>query len=361
MGCVWLFPKYNVRGGNEATMIPNKKFVFIIGAPRSGTTWLQAMVAAHPFICSTIDELKLFDLFTVPLERGWQYLLNLQKDTGGGRYGLTAMWTDREFYEFLGDFVGRIYTQVLAMKPEATILVDKAPAYSNCVEHIDRLIPQAKFIHMIRDGRDVAVSLIAAAQGWGGLWAPKKVKVAASAWKSYVLAAQKARQYRQRYVEVRYEDLLTNGVQVLRQIFEFMDVPTNTQNVAAIYQSHQFENMKRAGTGTHGFALPQGFFRKGQAGDWRNSLTPGQRYAFDERAGDLLCTLGYTNNASWWYDHAYQRFTAPLAATLSSRSRMQMQTIGAIRRVLGPQWINRLRAVRARGREKNTIEIPPNG
>jgi LPS sulfotransferase NodH len=341
-------------------MIPNKKFVFIIGAPRSGTTWLQAMMAAHPSICSTIDELKLFDFFTVPLEEGWQYMLSLQKHTDGSRNGLAAMWTDREFYEFLGDFVGRIYAQVLAMKPEATTLLDKAPAYSNCVEHIDRLIPQAKFIHIIRDGRDVAVSLIAAAQGWGRLWAPKKIKVAASTWKSYVLAAQKARQYRQRYIEVRYEDLLTNGVQVLRTVFDFIGEPIGAEDVAAIYERHHFKNMKQVGTGVHDFVLPKEFFRKGQAGDWRNSLSPGERYVFDETAGDLLCALRYSN-ASWWHDHGYQRFTVPLAATLSSRSRMQMQAVGVIKRMLGPQWIKRIRTVRARVRGKNGVEIPANG
>jgi hypothetical protein len=44
-------------------MVLEKQFLFIIGAPRSGTTWLQAMLGAHPSICTT-GELKLFDLFT---------------------------------------------------------------------------------------------------------------------------------------------------------------------------------------------------------------------------------------------------------------------------------------------------------
>jgi hypothetical protein len=341
-------------------VISGKQFVFIIGAPRSGTTWLQAMMAAHPSICSTIDELKLFDFFTVPLEKGWQYLLSLQKGTGGSRNGLAAMWTDREFYEFLNEFVGRVYNQVAALKPEATVLLDKAPAYSNCVEHIDRLIPQAKFLHIIRDGRDVAVSLTTAGQGWGRLWAPKKIKMAASTWKSYVLEAQKARQYRQRYLEVRYEELLTSGPQVLRTVFDFIGEPIGAEDVAAIYEKHQFQNMKQVGTGVHDFVLPKEFFRKGQAGDWRTSLSPRERYVFDETAGDLLHVLGYSN-AAWWYDHMYQRFTVPLVETLSSRSRMQMQAIGVIKRILGPQWTKQIRAVRARARGKKGIEIPANG
>jgi hypothetical protein len=338
-------------------MRPDIDFVFIIGAPRSGTTWLQAMIAAHPSVCSTIDELKLFDFFTVPLEEGWRYLLNLQRDTGGSRNGLAAMWTDREFYEFLRDFVGRVYGQVAALKPEATVLLDKAPAYSKCVEHIEWLIPNSKFIHVIRDGRDVAASLLSAAQGWGRLWAPKKVTMAASAWKSHVLAAQKARKYKERYLEVRYEELLTRGPQALQPVFDFIGEPIDIKDVAAIYERHQFENMKRAGTGTHGFSLPTEFFRKGRAGDWRDSLTPGQRYLFDESAGDLLCALGYAN-PSWWYDRPHQRFTVPLSATLSSRSRMRIKAASVIKRALGPWWTERIRAVRRRAREITPTEIP---
>jgi len=318
-------------------LLPDKDFVFVIGAARSGTTWLQAMLAAHELVCSTIDELKLFDFFTAPLEEGWKYLVNLQKTTGGGRNGLAAMWTEDEFYQFLGEFIGRVYTQVLATKPEARVLLDKAPGYSKHVEHISRLIPQAKFIHIIRDGRDVAASLMAAGEGWGRLWAPRQVDRAASSWKTLVLAARRARQYDGRYLEIRYEELLNNRAPVLHQIFEFIGVPTSTASVEAIYERHQFENMKQAGTGTHGFALPKEFFRKGGAGDWRNSMTPGERYVFDETAGDLLCALGYSDT-SWWYDHVYQRFTVPLTATLSSRSRMRMKALGTIKRALGPQW-----------------------
>jgi LPS sulfotransferase NodH len=341
-------------------MRPDIDFVFIIGAARSGTTWLQAMLAAHESVCSTIDELKLFDFFTVPLERGWKSLVGLQTATGGDPNGLTAVWTEDEFYQFLSELVGRIYTQVLAKMPDATVLLDKAPGYSSHVEHINRLIPKAKFIHIIRDGRDVAASLMAAAQGWGSPWAPKHIEKAAASWRSLVLAARQARQYEDRYLEIRYEELLTNGVEVLSQVFEFMGIPINVQNVTAIYERHQFENMKRTGTGTYGFALPKEFFRKGQAGDWRNSLNFGQRYAFDEIAGDLLGALGY-GEASWWYDHEYQRVTVPLAAMLSSQSKMKLKALSTFKRLLGPQWTERIRAVRGRrASEINGLQIRGN-
>jgi hypothetical protein len=332
-------------------MIPDRQFVFIIGAARSGTTWLQAMSAAHPLICSTIDELKLFDFFTARWADGWEYLLRLQKANGGGPPGLTAIWTEAEFYEFLKEFVGRVYTRVLAMNPQAAVLLDKAPAYSNHIEHINKLIPQPKFIHVIRDGRDVAASLLAASRGWGSLWAPKRVESAASVWKSTVIEARKGSQYQGRYLEIRYEELLTKGASILQTVFEFIGVPIDKETAVAIYNAHQFDKMKQEGTGVHDFTLPKEFFRKGTSGDWRNSLNLRERYLFHETAGDLLCSLGYADPL-WWCEDPYQRFTVPLLTTLSSRQRMQVKTIRKIKRALGPRWTNRIRLVRAQLKQK---------
>ena len=219
-------------------------------------------------------------------------------------------------------------------KPEATVILDKTPGYSDYVEHINWLIPQAKFIHLIRDGRDVVVSLQAASQGWGKMWAPKKVRIGCALWKSTLLAARKGQQYGDRYLEVRYEDLLTNGAQILSSIFEFVGVPMKPADAAAIFQEHQFQKMKKEGAGVQNFGLPEGFFRKGQAGDWQNSLKPNQRYSIHDTAGDLLCELGYARD-SWWVERWHQRFTLPLRAMLHSRKRMQLKTLYAIKRALG--------------------------
>src|SRR5262249_34268798 len=147
------------------------------------------------------------------------------------------------------------------------------------------------------------------------------------------------------------EELFSNGLQVLRNTFEFMNAPLTSSEVAAIYDAHRIERMRQDGTGVHGFALPKEFFRKGEAGDWRNALNPSERYLFDEAAGDLLCALGYSHN-SWWADHQYERFTIPLLVTMLSRSRMEAKTMQTVKRALGPKWIERIVAVRSRFREK---------
>jgi hypothetical protein len=325
-------------------MVLEKQFLFIIGAPRSGTTWLQAMLGAHPSICTT-GELKLFDLFTGRWADAWEFQLRLQA-AGGAPRGLTAVWTEAEFYRFLREFLERVYTRVLALKPQATVILDKSPGYSNYVEHISRLLPQAKFIHLIRDGRDVAVSLQAASRSWGRLWAPQEVESAAAFWKSTVLAAQKARSWAGRYLEVRYEALLTNGVPILRQVFDFAGLPMTHEEVLAIFEAHQFEKMRDEARRGESPGPPEGFFRKGRAGDWQNAFSPLERYVFHETAGDLLGRLGYAEGA-WWVERPHERWTLPLRAMLTNPSRGRLKAAEALKRTLGPRWTERVRAARA--------------
>jgi hypothetical protein len=309
-----------------------RKIVFIVGAARSGTTWLQAMIGAHPLIC-TSDELKLFNLFTGPWEDSWEFLLKMQKAEGGGARGLRLIWSDDEFYQFLTMFLEQIYTRVLATKPDAAVILDKTPTYSHYVEHIKRLIPQAKFIHLIRDGRDVTASLRAASRGWGKLWAPERVETGARWWKSSVLGARKAKQFGENYyMELRYEDLLRKGAPLLLEAFRFIGVTTTAQQAEFIYNEHTFDKMKVEGAGMKTFGLPDGFFRKGQIGDWRHTFSAKERYLFHETAGDLLSQLGYADD-SWWIEKAYQRYIIP-TIILFSASRLRAKASKIIRRIV---------------------------
>jgi hypothetical protein len=283
-------------------------FVCIVGAPRSGTTWLQAMLGAHPLVC-TAQELKVFDLFTAPWERAWQQLGDLQRTAGGGRRGLRIVWSDEEFYAVLSELLERVYARVLATKPGATVLLDKSPGYSKHVAHIRHLVPQVKFIHVLRDGRDVAASLRAGARSWARAWAPGAIRAGAALWRTTVLDAREARRFGPvHYVEVRYEALLRNGPAVLRDLFAFIGVPATVREAAAICEEHTLERMRESGG--HPFDLPRDFFRSGRVGGWRHELTPRERYLVHDAAGDLLCELGYADG-SWWFERGYQRWLVP--------------------------------------------------
>lgn len=276
--------------------IRDKQYLFIIGAPRSGTTWLQLMIGAHPQVCTSV-ELTIYDRYTGPWIETWKREMR-EKET---RPGLPLFWTDEDFYEFLRLFLDNIYERMLITKPDATHILDKRPSYSEYVADIHTLLPNARFIHLLRDGRDVAASMMAAARD---LWfMTDTMPKAASKWKEKVQQAQRAKEFEGQYLEVRYEELLTNGLETLKSLFDFCRLPVDESLVKAIFEEHSFEKLQvTRKAASEEYKMPEKFYRKGKSGSWREDLSPAQMQRFDEMAGDLLRELGYAQEG-WLGEH----------------------------------------------------------
>lgn len=286
----------------------DKQIVFIIGSPRSGTTWLQSMLGSHSSVCTT-DELNIFGSYVRPLVRAWERQLSVF--SGKKLIGLPTVWSEGDFYDFCREFVFMVYEQAVKdAKDDCDIFIDKGSEYSTCVDLVNKIVPNAKFIHIIRDGRDVCGSLISASQGWGRNWAPQTVKEAASLWNDFTVGARQAHIYEERYMEVRYEDLFLKGEDILDSLFEFIGLSVTRNTVRRIYDKSQFDKMKQKGVGIKS-SRPEGFFRKGKAGSWKECMDPLERYKFHRSAGDLLRELGYADDL-WWAEHTYQSAVVPL-------------------------------------------------
>ena len=320
-------------------MIQGKQFLYIIGAERSGTTWLQAMLGAHPAVC-TQGELHLFIHYVIPWMNSWELQMGMRQS--GIFDGLPMVWSQEEFHAFLREFLRQAYDKVLSAKPGASIILDKDPGNAMYTDLIDRLIPNAKFIHIIRDGRDVSASLLAASKGWGSIWAPRDIESAAKSWKKFVLGAKKASGYTDRYMEVRYEDFLTNGPETLKTVFDFVGIQASPEEITEIYDNHRIDKMRQKKAVTSKFPLPEGFLRKGKSGDWRESLRPAERYLFQATAGDLLSELGYAKD-SWWTQKWHERFTLPLLSAVLAPGGFRRKAGLAARFFLGSGLSRRIR------------------
>ena len=130
--------------------------VYLIGAPRSGTTWFQLMLGSHPEVATPV-ELAFFSNYVAPWYEAW----TRQVEGGAAEikpayWGVPAALTESEFEEAVGLVAERIYRGVLEAKPGAAVLVEKDPQYCGCMDAIMRTVPHARFVHVIRDGRDVA-------------------------------------------------------------------------------------------------------------------------------------------------------------------------------------------------------------
>ena len=144
--------------------------VFVVGAPRSGTTWLQRLLAAHPRV-ATGQESHLFSEFVGPQLRAWRKHERAAAVERGG-VGPGCYHTEEEFLGILRDYMRRLLAPLLEARGTAELFVEKTPGHALYVAEIHELLPEARFIHIIRDARDVVVSLLTAAGSWGQGWAP---------------------------------------------------------------------------------------------------------------------------------------------------------------------------------------------
>lgn len=290
--------------------------VMLIGSPRSGTTWLQSMLGSHPAI-ATPQETDLFRVFLEPLAAAWdkQNSGTIDAEQTRRRKGLPLTITEHEFLEAAGTLLDTTLAAIQKLKPGASTIIEKSPAHSMCTETIVRFVPDARFLHIIRDGRDVADSLVAAnSDGWGSKWAPNSVARAGRIWEQHLLSARRAQQHsRDRYFELRYEDLLgPDAADLLIATFAFCGVAIDHSESCALLDANEFSRMRtsgqvsnsiltggESGDGELARAEPPGFFRRGGSGGWRTSWSMSDRRAFCSVAGALLADLGYERDDSW--------------------------------------------------------------
>lgn len=313
--------------------------VFLIGAPRSGTTWLQSLLGAHPAIV-TPQETDLFSTFISPLQTWWDRQLARPEDQQQARRnkGLPAVLDDEQFTAMLARCIDQVLDAIGALDPTASVIVEKSPSHSRHTELITKYIPDAAFIHIIRDGRDVIASLQSASSGWGRHWAPANLKKAAEVWTSNVTAARGAATTG-RYTELRYEQLRAGEVEPLQRAFALCGQTVTRERCTELLEEYSLDRMASGATASpiavggemSGVAgkrdEPSGFFGRGLVGGWAQTWSDSDRLLVDAVAGDLLVELGYEPNHGWSGSSArHRRYALEVAIA---------RTIGKVGRRIG--------------------------
>ena len=275
----------------------------IVGAQRSGTTWLQLLCAAHPRLAGG-EESHLFSHYLGNLNN--QYYADYYSQEKLPRpQGLPCYVTMDRWTALMREMAVSILEPLLEAKPQAKLVVEKTPDHVKHLAFIRQLFPQCRIVHVVRDARDVVVSQIEASRRkWGEDWAASDATEAASRWAKWVESARQFRKPASLYHEVRYENLISDGAQTLQEVFRFLGVPLPTPAVEAIYNQFPIEACRddtapqvllRLGESGKKPAAPTaaGFFRTGQAGGWRSALSDEDRSTVESVAGNLLRELGY--------------------------------------------------------------------
>ena len=279
---------------------------FIVGATRSGTTLLRLMLDAHPQIAIPSethfipDLIKAYRLESTSPERLAEVVTSHRR---WGDFHLDA----GELLERLraldpinpGDAI-RAFFELYAEREEKSRWGDKTPGYVREMHRIESVLPEARFIHLIRDGRDVALSVL------GMNWGPSTVSEAAFRWKKRILRAREQAPRIGHYVEIQYEDLVRDTEATLRRVCEFIDLPYDDAMLRYHERAEQRLQEKardldrgpdkapqpaEARMESHALATeppnPERIER------WRTEMSRQDRAVYEELAGDLLADLGY--------------------------------------------------------------------
>lgn len=263
--------------------------VFVVGAPRSGTTWLQVLLEQHPGV-ATCPETHLFDGYVAPLYERWRW------EAENELSGLSVVLDDDDLDDLARAFVQGVRDRLIEGR-DARVFVEKTPQHALHAGLAARLFPSARFLHVVRDPRDVVASLLAASDGWGSAWAPAGPAEAAQLWRRHVEGAREAGGPERRR-EVRFADLKRETAATLAGVYEWIGLEADGDLCDRAAERCTLERL-RSEPGTFDSLRPrvkehsEAFFRQGREGSGRRELTRSELRTVEHVAGEAMRELGF--------------------------------------------------------------------
>lgn len=280
---------------------------FIVGVPRSGTTLLRLMVDAHPEIAIPGETHFIPEL--IEFFRGQ----NLNPMSFYNCITNFRTWSDFHipkifFYNELMKITEfnfskglRCFYQLYAERHDKKKWGDKTPLYGQHLLEIQDILPEAHFIHIIRDGRDVSLSL-------RNVWfcPSHNADDLATYWVRLISETRRQAAQCRCYIEVLYEDLIFNPEDTLKKICSFIEL-----DYSPLMKNYRFFSEKRlrefsgrsAQNGVMDICVDDflEMFKRttyepdgSRVGVWRKEMSIEDQIVFRRTAGHLLSELGYT-------------------------------------------------------------------
>ena len=300
---------------------------FVCGVTRSGTTLLRLMLDAHPDLAipgETHWVPKLIKAFERAPQTGEDAAnlaidhkrwgdFHLDADELRGRITaldpVTAADSIRAFYMLYAEREGK------------TRYGDKTPGYVQEMRRIQRVLPEARFVHIIRDGRDVSLSHLR--MNWG----PETYAESARLWRNRIRKARKMAPSIEHYMEVQFEDLVDDTEGVLRRVCDFIELDFDpvmldyheraegrlAEKARELPRKNRPPQPAEARLESHRLAKEPP--RSDRIGMWRERMTPEEVAEYEAVAGDMLVALGYELGSDAGRERAAEKgVSAPLAA-----------------------------------------------
>ena len=257
--------------------------IFICGSGRSGTTLLAMILDSHP------------NMVSGPEIKGVQFITTL--------YGIFSEKIHKNLAEYnfhdsdMKVSFRRFISSLFTKRNISGRVVEQTPLNINSMSELIAIFPDAQFLHIIRDGRDVVSSLIKRKwiDGMTGkpFEATESIERAAIFWNNIMKNAKDVSHRalnKSNYLEFKYEDLINSQEETIRYVLDFLGEPFD--NTILDYHKHE-----------HSFGpstdKPQTGIYKTALGRWKNEFSPEDAQLFDLIAGQMLIELGYEENNDW--------------------------------------------------------------
>jgi hypothetical protein len=282
--------------------------VFIVGCPRSGTSFLYHLLLSAGGFAEFHTQMNAYDVLE-PIFGNLSVL--------GNRKAAVAEWLRSKGFKVSGldaqeieakiladchgasDFL-RIIMEEVARRQGVDRWIDSTPTNIPHMLRIRRDFPKAQFVHIIRDPRDVALSLDK--QGWSRPlpWDKKRSLLAAALYWEWIV--RKGRKLGAmlglNYIEVRYEDLVERQRETLTMIGAFLHHDLDYDRVQQI----SIGSVKKPLT-SFKEDLQKGQFTP--VGRWKEKFPPGQLAQFEMLIGDYMQELGYQLSVDTAQNHSF--------------------------------------------------------
>jgi Sulfotransferase family len=278
---------------------------FVCGVTRSGTTLVRLMLDAHPDLAIPGETHWLPKLIKAA-ERGKQsandYADLIIDHKRWGDFHLDAEELRERIRKVdppnAADVIRAFYL-TYAEREGKTRYGDKTPGYVQEMPRIQRVLPEARFVHIIRDGRDVSLSHLR--MNWG----PETYAESARLWRNRIRKARKQAPKIDHYMEIAFEDLVADTEGVLRRVSDFIELDFDpvmldyheraegrlAEKARELPRKNRPPQPAEARLESHKLAKEPP--RSDRVGMWRKRMTPEEVAEYEAVAGDMLVELGY--------------------------------------------------------------------
>jgi len=261
--------------------------VFVVGCPRSGTSIIGSCLAAHSRLSGGNESLFLLEMSRI--------FFGLHQ--GVNRRNLRALeplLSADDLLLAIAHFADQIFGQSTGAQGHKRY-VDHTPWYVGLMPFIHMLYRDASFVHVLRDGRDVTLSL-AQSHSRGFAWAGRSIEERALLWRSLVVLGREcgADLGRDRYMEVFYEDLCECPAKTLAGVLKWLGHDWEEGVLDPLATPVANPARVNAVLGHRDSSGSLVITPKVVGNSWPTDWSDEERRLFDAAAGDLLDRLGYS-------------------------------------------------------------------